>query len=214
MRQVYLVYWKILHIAYRSFVLGLIKREKERATLSSSADKHTAKKRKRSVDQSSSFDAFGESVAGPSRHAHALSTKRAESASTTPKPHSRVKKLVPKSNSSADAATIPSSDVDEGEMTPPRGGALKGTLVLLKIVYRNESHSEITEDAPVECPMCQQRIIYRLLNAHIDNNCKDPPAPSEHNNNKAAASSWQKIMSGGGETHSRNGVGQHKGKHK
>ncbi|KJA20285.1 hypothetical protein HYPSUDRAFT_827064 [Hypholoma sublateritium FD-334 SS-4] len=180
----------------RSFVLGLIKREKDRATPSSSADKHTAKKRKRSIDQSSSLDAFGASVAGPSRHAHVLSPRRADSASTTPKPHSRTKKLVPKSNSSADATTIPSSDIDEGEITPPRGAAPK-------------------EDALVKCPLCQRRIIYRLLNAHIDNNCKDPTVPSEHNNNNnTAKSSWQKIMSGGGETHSRNGIGQHKGKHK
>ena len=73
--------------------------------------------------------------------------------------------------------------------------------------------SGIIDDAPVECPICQRRIIYRLLNADMDKNCEDPPAPPEHNN-KTAATSWQKLMSGGGETHSKNGVGKHKGKHK
>lgn len=114
---------------FRSFVLGLIKQEKERATPSSSADKPIAKKRKRSVDRGSSFNALSEGVAGPSRHINVLSPNSVNSTSTTPKPHSRVNKLVPKSNGNTDAITIPSSDIDEGEMTPPRGAAPKGTLV-------------------------------------------------------------------------------------
>jgi len=45
-------------------------------------------------------------------------------------------------------------------------------------------------DDPVECPMCHKKVKYRILNSHMDKNCKDL-APSD-----SVAKSWSKLMSG------------------
>ncbi|KAF9484884.1 hypothetical protein BDN70DRAFT_796760 [Pholiota conissans] len=168
----------------RPYVLGLISRKNERESSSTQSDKGAPKKRKRGVESSSSIDALDGDSLGPSRYP--FNTPRGADA-TTPKPQSRIKKLKPKSDNGKDITVIPSSDTEEQELTPLRGGG----------------NGNPKPDSLVVCPMCQKKVRYRILNAHLDNECKDPAGPSD-----SAATSWSKIMGGPAKN------GQHKGKHK
>ncbi|KAF8188361.1 hypothetical protein BJ912DRAFT_851183 [Pholiota molesta] len=136
---------------------------------------HSAQKRKRS-EESSSQDAFDGNAAGPSL----IPFTPRGAAATTPKPYSRIKKLKPKSDAVVDCSTIPSSDVDEQELTPSR-----------------------PRNSLVDCPACQKKVQFALINAHMDNDCKDLAGPSD-----SAATSWSKLMGMPGKN------GQNKGKHK
>lgn len=57
----------------------------------------------------------------------------------------------------------------------------------------------------VTCPICNARVKETTINAHIDNNCKDPPRPSivdrmgkQKLSSSSAVSQWSKIMGGPG----------------
>ncbi|KAF8955440.1 hypothetical protein BDZ97DRAFT_1907635 [Flammula alnicola] len=158
-------------------------REKERATSPSQTTKERPKSA-RECGANPGTDTFSGNVAGPSCHPRSSNGPNA----TTPKPPSRVKKLKPKCDDVIDM-TIPSSDAEEDEIT----------AWILQLSLRNS----FSADDLVGCPLCQKKVRYRRLNVHMDNNCKDSGGSSD-----SAATSWSKIMGGGGKN------SQHKGKHK
>lgn len=190
-------------LTLRPCILELIKRDKERDTPSSRGNTGPERKRKRNIEQGSGVDGVSGNAPGPSRHVYVLSP----SSTTTPKAHSRTQKL--KIKSSSVDTTIPSSDADEEELSLPLGAVPKSLSFPWQVCRLRVDNA--AEDSLVKCPICQKQIRYRLLNAHMDNDCKDPPVPREHNN-KAVANSWSKIMNGAGDTQNRNG--HYKGKHK
>ncbi|KIM49499.1 hypothetical protein M413DRAFT_438683 [Hebeloma cylindrosporum] len=148
----------------RPFILGLVRREMEHATTpQATTDKGTVRKRKRSVENSSSFDTLGSGVAGPSSYPISPSRGPAallKSPSRPKKPKSAAQEIID--------MTVPSSDIEEDETTPPNLAP--------------------KADEIVACPICQKHVRYRSLNAHIDRDCKDI-APSFNTVN-----SWSKIM--------------------
>jgi E3 ubiquitin-protein ligase RAD18 len=88
----------------------------ERATTPQATDKGISRKRKRSPENSSSFDALG-NVAGPSCNPM---SPRSPAALKSP---SRLKKSKPTAEEIIDM-TVPSSDIEEDETTPilaPKG---------------------------------------------------------------------------------------------
>ncbi|KAF8162872.1 hypothetical protein B0H34DRAFT_650799 [Crassisporium funariophilum] len=159
----------------RPFILQLLKQKEQSNAMGYSIDKGAAKKRKRSTERSSVQTSVG-NVAGPSR-IPASPTK-------SPKSPSKSKRF--KSSSDFEDVieiTVPSSDVDEDE------------------IALNHSNINPKPNDFVQCPMCDKRIMFKKLNIHLDNECKDPPSADN------ASKTWSKIMSG-------SKSGQHKGKHK
>lgn len=59
------------------------------------------------------------------------------------------------------------------------------------------------------CPICNARVKETTINAHIDNNCKDPLRSSvvdgkgKQNSSTNAVSQWNKIMGGAGSAKKR-----------
>ncbi|KAF9553812.1 hypothetical protein CPC08DRAFT_713433 [Agrocybe pediades] len=162
--------WK----AARPYVLQLIKSEEEvRASRSrrqvEETDTPMPKKRKRTTDRASSPEItdMGSSFAGPSRKP--VSTK-----SIVPKSPTKQKKA--KANEVIDM-TSPDSDADDvAELPTPR--APKGLAP--------------KDDELVQCPLCQKKVKYGVLNSHMDNGCKDP------NSVDNAVKSWSKMFDGAG----------------
>ncbi|KAH9484088.1 Postreplication repair E3 ubiquitin-protein ligase rad18 [Psilocybe cubensis] len=153
----------------RPFVLGLTKRETERV-----GEKEASRKRKRSSENPSSSSSIPGNTPGPSNRDISSPTRTLKAKS----PSKVVKKPRTKREGNAEVNVISSSESEED--SKPQA---------LKFAPRAEDL--------VECPLCTKKIVYRELNGHMDNKCK----------NDSAAKSWSLLLGG-----SKNG--QQKGKHK
>ena len=86
---------------------------------------------------------------------------------------------------------VPSSDIDEDEISNnpsrlnPQGSLFnKYYFSIDKFLYYF-----FIDDDLVRCPICNTKVRYKRLNAHMDNNCEDPPAAD------STSKTWSKIMS-------------------
>lgn len=133
---------------------------------------------------------FG-NIAGPSN-----------SSSPTKLPKSPLKKLKASSDSEdAIEITVPSSDVDEDEVsTDPTRLNPQGTF-LLSLIERGRVSQSFVDNDLVRCPICNAKVQYKRLNAHMDNNCKDSSAADN------TSVTWSRIMA-------RPNMTQQKGKNK
>ena len=166
----------------RPFILQLLN---QRAEL---VDQATPKKRKRSPEWTPTVEpTMFRSVAGPSK-------SRTPSSPTKP-PKSSSRKPKASSDSDEDAAEImvPSSDIDEDEIsTNPSRLNPQGIFYLFILSYCNLTGKFsiifLIDDDLVRCPICNAKVRYKRLNAHMDNNCEDPPSAG------STSKTWSKIM--------------------
>ncbi|KAF8810105.1 hypothetical protein BYT27DRAFT_7092960 [Phlegmacium glaucopus] len=144
----------------RPFVLQLVNRP---AITAHGVGLETPKKRKRSPEWTPSVEPMFRNVAGPSNSR--------KPSSPTKSSKSPVKKVKASSDSEdAIEIAVPSSDVDEDEITP------------------NPMRLNPQADDLVRCPICKAKVRYKRLNAHIDNDCKDPSSAGD------TSKTWSKIM--------------------
>lgn len=141
----------------RSFVLQLVKQH-------TATTYQSPKKRKRAPERMSSGEPILGNVAGPS--------SSCKPSSPTLKPSKYPFKKVKPSSDSEDAIemTVPSSDVDEDEITA------------------DPTRLNPQDDDLVRCPMCRAKVRYKRLNTHMDNNCKELPSAD------STSRTWSKIM--------------------
>lgn len=171
--------WPIIHVPNRPFVLQLLNRHDHLV------DQGTPKKRKRSPEWTPTVESmlFKSVAAGPSK-------SRTPSSPTKQPTTPLTRKLKASSDSDEDAAEImvPSSDVDEDEISAnptrlnPQGNFLKLTDCGSFLYYL------LIDDDLVHCPICNAKVQYKRLNGHMDNNCEDPPSAG------STLKTWSKIM--------------------
>lgn len=156
----------------------------ERETTSEHPDKGNARKRKRTPEWTSSPDAMLGNVAGPSR-------KPPLSDPAALKSPSRSKKATTERQG---VINLTSFDVEDEPIASSSKGSLDGLYFMHVLIIS-------VDDEFVSCPLCQRKVQFKIINAHMDKNCQDVPSSDN------AAMSWSKIMGAG-----KNG--QQKGKNK
>ncbi|TFK27335.1 hypothetical protein FA15DRAFT_586614 [Coprinopsis marcescibilis] len=134
----------------RTYILELIKREKEAAEAVSKA-KASQRSHKRKRSGSTSSVEMLDCAPGPS-------------SPRTP----RRRQHSPRKHKAVDLTTVPSSDVDEDELSS---------------INLNPKPNQI-----VPCPLCSKTVAYKDLNTHIDRGCKDF-------SKEKASETWSKILS-------------------